>query len=203
MFDWITQLIEGGGYLAIAALMFAENVFPPIPSELIMPFAGFAAARGDLNLVFAVLAGSAGALAGAYLWYWIGARLGVERIAKFAERHGRWLTLTPQDVHKADAWFDRYGGGAVFVGRLVPAVRTLISLPAGVSGMKLPKFLFYSALGTVLWTTLLTLLGYWLEGGYEQVSGYLNPVSNVIVVLMLGWYLYRVATFRRRVPKSN
>ncbi len=203
MFDWITQLIEGGGYLAIAALMFAENVFPPIPSELIMPFAGFAAARGDLNLVLAVLAGSAGALAGAYLWYWIGARLGVERIANFARRHGRWLTLTPQDVRKADVWFDRYGAAAVFVGRLVPAVRTLISLPAGVSGMKLPKFLFYSALGTVLWTTLLTLLGYWLEGGYEQVGGYLNPVSNVIVVSMLGWYLYRVATFRRRVPKSN
>ena len=152
MFDWIVGMVQGGGYGAVALLMFLENVFPPIPSELIMPLAGFVAAQGRLNLVLVLVAGSVGSLAGALFWYWIGLKVGSERLARFAQDHGRWLTLTPREVRAADKWFDRHGGKAVFLGRLIPGVRTLISVPAGVSGMRFGRFVLYSGLGTVLWT---------------------------------------------------
>ena len=198
MFDWITGLVEQTGYLGIALLMLAENVFPPIPSELIMPMAGFTAARGELNMVGVVVAGTAGSLAGALLWYYIGRWVGLERLKRWAAKHGRWLTISPEDVDEAAAWFNRHGGKAVLIGRLIPAVRTLISVPAGVAGMALPRFLAYSALGTALWTALLAAAGYLLEDQYQKVGDYLNPVSNVILGLIVLGYLYRVITFRRR-----
>ena len=199
MFDWIAGLVEDGGYLGIAALMFAENLFPPIPSELIMPLAGFAAARGELNVALAVLAGAAGSLAGAVFWYAVGRWLGSARLQSWAARHGRWLTLRPRDVDRACAWFDRHSGKAVFIGRLVPAVRTLISVPAGIAGMALPRFLLYSGLGTLLWTTLLATAGYLLGERYREVADWVNPVSTLVIALLVVAYLYRVVTFRRQV----
>ena len=198
MFDWITGLVEQTGYLGIALLMLAENVFPPIPSELIMPMAGFTAARGKLSMVGVVVAGTAGSLAGALLWYYIGRWIGLERLKRWAAKHGRWLTISPEEVDEAVAWFNRHCGKAVLVGRLIPAVRTLISVPAGVAGMALMRFLTYSALGTALWTALLATAGYLLEDQYQKVGDYLNPVSNVILGLIVLGYVYRVITFRRR-----
>ena len=198
MFDWITGLVRQTGYPGIALLMLAENVFPPIPSELIMPMAGFTAARGELNMVGVVVAGTAGSLAGALLWYYIGRWIGLERLKRWAAKHGRWLAISPEEVDKAAAWFDRHRGKAVLIGRLVPAVRTLISVPAGVAGMALMPFLTYSALGTASWTALLAAAGYLLEDQYQKVGDYLNPVSDVILGLIVLGYLYRVATFRRR-----
>ena len=196
MFDWIVSFMEGAGPFGVALLMFIENVFPPIPSELVMPLAGFSAARGETSLVAAILAGTVGSVAGAYLWYWLGARFGEARLKRLAARHGRWLTVTPGEIERAEAWFRRHGRMAVLIGRLVPAVRTLISVPAGVSGMPLAPFLLYSTLGTVIWTSLLAGAGYMLEGQYERVAAWLNPVSNVVVVGLVGWYLYRVVTFK-------
>ncbi len=138
MFDWITGIVDRTGYLGVALLMFAENLFPPVPSELIMPLAGFAAARGDLSLPLVLAAGVAGSLAGALFWYWIGRKVGADRLKRWAGRHGRWLTLSPGDVDEADAWFDRHGVKAVLLGRLIPAVRTLVSVPAGLAAMPLP-----------------------------------------------------------------
>jgi membrane protein DedA with SNARE-associated domain len=198
MFNWITGLVEQTGYLGIAFLMLAENVFPPIPSELIMPLAGFTAARGELNIVGVVLAGMVGSIAGALLWYYVGRRVGCERLERWAGRHGRWLTIAPEEVDDAMRWFRRHGGKAVLVGRLIPAVRTLISVPAGIFGMNLPAFLLYTGIGTAVWTALLAGAGYLLEGQYRQVSEYLNPASNAIIAVMVLWYLYRVVTFRRR-----
>lgn len=198
MFDWITGLIESTGYLGIALLMLLENVFPPIPSELIMPFAGFAAARGDLSLILVILAGTVGSVAGALLWYFVGRWLGGDRIKRFAARHGRWLTLSPDEVDRAQDFFNRHCGKAVVIGRLVPGVRTLISVPAGIVGMGMTRFLLYSTLGTAVWTALLAGAGYLLESGYEQVSGWLNPVTNVILGAAVLWYLYRVVTFKPR-----
>jgi hypothetical protein len=123
-------------------------------------------------------------------------RLGLERLKHLAARHGRWVTLSPDDVDRADAWFGRHGARAVFFGRLIPTVRTLISVPAGIAGMPLPSFLAWSILGTGLWTTLLAGAGYLLQSQYERVADYLNPVSTAVVVLIIGWYLYRVVTFR-------
>jgi membrane protein DedA with SNARE-associated domain len=201
--QWISDLVAQTGYAGIAFLMFAENVFPPIPSELIMPLAGFEAARGTLSLTGAIIAGIVGSLAGAVLWWAVGRWLGLERLKHFAHRHGRWLTMTPGDIQAADDWFDRHGGLAVLFGRLVPGVRTLISVPAGISGMSLTRLLIYSSVGTAVWTAFLAVAGHLLEGGYERVSGWIEPVSNVVIAALVLGYLYRVATFRRRERRQD
>jgi membrane protein DedA with SNARE-associated domain len=197
MIEWITGLIQSAGYAGIALLMLAENVFPPIPSELIMPLAGFNAARGELSLLGVVLAGSFGSLAGAFFWYWLARRFGTERLKRWAGRHGRWLTLEPREIDRADAWFDRHGHKAVLIGRLVPGIRTLISIPAGLSEMPTSRFLLYSGVGTLAWTTILAMAGYLLEDRYRSVEGWVDPVSKVVLVGLVAAYLYRVATFRR------
>jgi membrane protein DedA with SNARE-associated domain len=198
MFDWIVRVLTETGYLGVALLMFLENVFPPIPSELIMPLAGFAAAREQLSLPFVILSGTLGSLAGAFFWYGAGRRLGRARLEAFAARHGRWLTVCPPDVGRAFTWFERHGGGAVLIGRVVPAVRSMISVPAGIAHMPLGRFAAYSAIGTAVWTSLLAGAGYVLEDQYDRVADYLNPVSNFVFCAILLWYLWRVATFSRR-----
>ena len=197
MSDWIT-VFENMGTVGIALLMFAENVFPPIPSELIMPLAGFSAAQGERNLLMIIIAGSIGSLLGALLWYYIGQKIGAERLERWAEKHGRWLTLSPKEVEQSCAWFNRHGGKAVFIGRLMPAVRTLISVPAGIAGMPLGSFLVYSTAGTIIWTALLATAGYFLESQYDKVAHWMNPVSNVVIGLIILGYLYRVVRFRGR-----
>ena len=192
MFDWITDIVDRTGYFGVFLLMLAENVFPPIPSELIMPLAGYAAAQGKLNGMLVVLAGSAGSLLGASLWYYVGCWLGRERLRRIAARHGRWLTITPGQLDEARDWFGRHGTKAVFIGRLVPTVRTLISVPAGVAGMPLKRFLTFTALGTVIWTSLLAAAGYLLQDQYGRVAGYVEPVSNAVFVLIVVTWLYRV-----------
>ncbi|MGD9616092.1 MAG: DedA family protein [Alphaproteobacteria bacterium] len=203
MFDWITGFIERGGYFGIALLMFIENVFPPIPSELIMPLAGFTSARGDLNIVGAVLVGSAGSVLGSTLWYFAGYWFGADRLKRLAARHGRWLTVTPDEIDKAIAWFDRHGGKAVLMGRLVPTVRTLISVPAGIARMHLVPFLIYSGIGTLAWTALLGGAGYLLESQYELVADWVDPVSYVVVGLLVLGYVYRVATFGHKTHRFD
>lgn len=201
MFDWITGFIEQSGYLGLFLLMFVENIFPPIPSELIMPLGGFTAARGDLHIALVIIAGTLGSLAGALFWYYVGRWVGAARLKRWAARHGRWLTLAPDEVDQANAWFDRHCGKAVFFGRLLPTVRTLISIPAGIAEMSLPRFLLFSTLGTAIWTGLLAGAGYLLEAEYRKVAEYLNPVSDAVVAILVLGYLYRVATFRRRVAR--
>lgn len=196
MFGWIEDFVAKAGYLGLAVLMFAENVFPPIPSELIMPMAGHAAARGEMTLGLVVLAGSGGSLLGALLWYGIGRWLGASRLRRLARRHGRWLTLAPEEVDRACGWFDRHGGKAVLLGRMVPAVRTLISVPAGIAGMALAGFLTFSAVGTAMWSAALAIAGYLLEGQTGKVSAWLDPVSTAVVIGLVGIYVYRVATYR-------
>lgn len=198
MFDWIAGLINAIGPWGVGLLMLLENVFPPIPSELIMPLAGFVAARGEMGLVAAILAGTVGSLAGATLWYAVGRAVGADRLRRWSAHHGRWLTLSPEDVDRACAWFDRHGAGAVFFGRLVPTVRTLISVPAGLARMPLPKFLLWSGLGSLAWTSLLAIAGYLLGARYQQVEHWINPLSTAVVAAIVAAYLWRVATWKRR-----
>ena len=196
MFEWITHLLDQLGYVGIALLMLLENVFPPIPSELIMPLAGFDAARGDMNVYLVILSGSIGSVAGALFWYVIGRWIGEDRLKRFASRHGRLLTLSASEVERVNRWFDKHNEKAVLLGRLVPAVRTLISVPAGIFEMSLGRFLIYSTIGTVGWTALLTFGGYMLGDRYELVQTWINPVSNVIVGVIVLAYLYRVMRWR-------
>ncbi|WP_306393120.1 DedA family protein [Telluria beijingensis] len=198
MFDFITEFMQSGGYFAVFALMALENIFPPIPSELIMPFAGFVAARGDLNVVGVLLAGTAGSVAGALPWYYAGKVYGKERLEAFADKHARWLTVTHGDIEHAMESFEKHGRKVVLFGRLIPAIRTLISVPAGLACMPMGQFLLYSTVGSLVWTGILTGAGYMLESQYERVAEYVDPVSKAILIGLLGWYLYRVATFKKR-----
>ena len=196
MFKFITEFLETSGYLGVFVLMALENIFPPIPSELIMPFAGFVVARGDLNLAGVLLAGTAGSIAGALPWYY-GARIyGKERLKKFADRHARWLTVTAADVDMAISAFDRHGRSVGLFGRLIPAIRTLISVPAGLACMSMGQFLLFSTIGSLAWTAFLTAGGFLLESNYERIGVYIDPVSKIIFGVLLAWYLYRVVTHR-------
>lgn len=196
MFEWITRLVSDGGYLGVAGLMLLENLFPPIPSELIMPLAGFVAARGELQIALVVLAGTLGSIAGALPWYYAGRWLGRDRLCRLAARHGRWLTLSAEEFDRASAWFDRHGGWAVLIGRLVPGVRTLISVPAGIAGMGLGRFLLLSAVGSLAWTGALAAAGYVLEDHYARVADYVDPSSKAVLGAVVLLYLYRLFTFR-------
>lgn len=198
MFDFITEFMQSGGYLAVFALMALENIFPPIPSELIMPFAGFVAARGELSVAGVLVAGTAGSVAGALPWYYAGKIYGKERLEAFADKHARWLTVTHGDIEHAMQAFDRHGRKVVLFGRLIPAIRTLISVPAGLACMPMGQFLLYSTVGSLVWTGLLAGAGYLLENQYERVADYVDPVSKAVLIGLLGWYLYRVATFKKR-----
>jgi len=175
-------------------LMFAENIFPPIPSELIMPLAGFVAAQGQLNPILVVAAGTLGSVLGALPWYYLGLWLGRERLCALAARHGRWLTVDEHDVGKAIDWFERHGGKAVLLGRLVPTVRTLISVPAGMARMPLLPFLAYSAIGSLFWTALLTAAGYLLKSEYQVVGRYVDAASKIILGLIVLTYLWRLVS---------
>lgn len=192
MFDFIVDAMGTGGWFAVTFLMFFENVFPPIPSELVMPLAGFSAARGDMVLWVAIVAGTVGSVAGALLWYWIGLKVGSDRLHRFADRHGRWLTIDGSDIDRATGWFQRHGGAAVFFGRMIPGVRTFISVPAGVARMPMLPFLAYSTAGSALWTAALAWLGYVLQSQYDKVSGWLDPVTWVVIAALVGTYLWRL-----------
>lgn len=198
MEGWIPSFLERTGYLGVWLLMVVENVFPPIPSEVVMPCSGFLAASGQMHLLGVVAAGVLGTLLGTLPWYGLGRWLGRRRLERFAARHGRWLTLQPDDVDKVMDWFSRHGRWAILFGRLVPGVRTLISLPAGTCGMPLPKFLAYTALGSALWTGLLAGAGFWLGQEWSSVERWLGPVSNGVLLLAFVAYLYRVVRFEPR-----
>ena len=196
MAEWIEGLLEQWGYLGIALLMLIENVFPPIPSELIMPLAGYAANRGDQNLALVIAAGTLGSLAGATFWYYVAHWIGAKRLRAFAGRHGRWITLSPADLDRVDRWFDRHCAWAVLLGRMVPGVRTLISVPAGLFGMSLRRFLVYSGIGTLAWTAALAGAGYALGAQHDVVGRWLGPASNFVFAIIVAVYLYRVATWK-------
>ncbi len=196
MAEWIEHMIAEGGYLALAFVMFLENVFPPIPSEVVMPLAGYQAQSGTLNIWGVIAAGSAGAFFGALFWYWIGRMIGPHRMRAFIGRHGRWLAMTSSDFDGARRWFDRHGGPAVFFGRLMPTVRTLISIPAGIVRMPFWIFSIFTFVGATLWTAALAWAGYLLGSQRGLIDDWMNPVANIALGLGLVIYVWRVITIR-------
>lgn len=196
MFDAILSLISATGALGVGIVMFAENLFPPIPSELIMPLAGYLSATGELRLLAVLVAGTVGAVAGAYPWYVAGAKLGKARLFTLVDSYGRWLTVNRSDLEKALAWFDKHQGAVIFWGRMVPGVRTFISVPAGIAGMPIGRFTCLTALGSFVWNCALLGSGYVLRANYDVVGEWLNPVTTGIVVLIVATYAYRLITHR-------
>ncbi|WP_041933690.1 DedA family protein [Gloeothece verrucosa] len=189
MAEWIANLMESLGYMGIALLMFLENLFPPIPSELIMPLAGFTAAQGKMQLIPAIAAGVIGTILGAFPWYYLGVVFDEQRLEKLADRYGKWITVSATDVKKANSWFTRHGSKAVFFGRLVPGIRTIISLPAGMNNMPLIPFVLYSTLGTLLWVLFLTIAGYQLGDKYEIVEQYIDPISKIALLSVIIFFI--------------
>ena len=173
------------GYAAIFAAMFLENLFPPIPSELIMPLGGFYVRGGQLALVPVVLAGLLGTVLGALPWYAIGRLVNEQRLERWLERHGRWIGISPQELQRSHTWFNRHGTALVFWGRLIPGIRTLISVPAGIEMMPFVPFLIWTTAGSLIWTLLLTLAGFGLGEAYTNVEVWLDPVAKVIKVLLV------------------
>lgn len=198
MGQWIQQAVDQLGYFGVAVLMFAETVFPPLPSEVIMPLAGLRAARGTLSLPGVIVAGACGAMTGNVAWYLVARAIGVRRLRGLVDRHGRWLTLDWNDVEHGQTWFRRHGAAFVCVGRMVPTVRSIVSIPAGLLRMPFPRFFVWSTLGTTAWTAALAIAGNLLGQRYTAVDRYVGPVSAGIILVLAAWYLWRVATWGRR-----
>jgi membrane protein DedA with SNARE-associated domain len=196
MDGWIIRLIEQGGYWGIAALMFIENVFPPIPSELIMGLGGVAVARGTMTFWPLLMAGTVGSTLGNYVWFLAGDRLGYRRLEPLIHRWGRWLTLKWSDVEAATAFFQRHGQWIVFALRFSPFLRTMISLPAGLAHMKHGKFLVFTFAGAMVWNALLIVGGQWLAVYAQAMDHLVGPVIGGMVGLAVLAWLWRVVRWR-------
>ena len=201
MSDWVVRLIEQSGYLGVGFLMFLETIFPPIPSEVIMPVAGVAAARGDLAFWPVVAAGTGGAMLGNIVWYLAARALGVDRLKPLILRHGRWITMTWPEVQRAQRWFGLHGTFFVFIGRMLPTVRSLVSVPAGLLKMRFRNFFLASTLGTAGWTALLAEAGYKLKENFTQIDDWLGPISNAILIVLVVGYVWRLWTHRNVAPQ--
>ena len=173
------------GYGAILLAMFLENLIPPIPSELIMPLGGFYVYQGQLDLLPVVLAGLIGTVIGALPWYGIGRLVNEEKLEQWLKRNGRWIGINPQDLSRSRKWFNRYGVSLVFWGRLVPGIRTLISVPAGVELMPITPFLIWTTAGSLIWTLFLTITGFYLGDSYKNIAKWISPFSSIIKTMII------------------
>ena len=200
MSDWIVRLIEQSGYLGVACLMFLETVFPPIPSEVIMSIAGVAAGQGKLSLGWVIAAGTTGAMLGNILWYLAARALGIMRLKPIILRYGRWITMSWGEVQRAERWFAKHGTFFVFLGRMLPTVRSLVSVPAGLLKMRFKSFFIASTIGTAGWTALLAFAGFKLGERYKDIDELLGPASNAIMAVLVAGYIYRVWTHRDTDP---
>jgi len=181
---WGQQLVDTLGYVGLAVIMFVENVFPPMPSEPFLLGAGFSAGQGGLSLAGSLIAATAGALVGATFWYGVGLILPEQRIRQLLRRYGRWAMLGEDDLDRALAWFRGHGRLVILFGRCIPIVRSLISVPAGLTRMGLPQFLVYTAIGTAAWSALLIGVGAALGENWERALGVFDRYDTVLLAVM-------------------
>lgn len=191
--DWVLSIMEKLGYWGIAFLMFLDNVFPPIPSEIIMPSAGYTASKGDLTLIGVIIAGSTGSLLAAMLLYWIGRKIPQQHLYLFIEKYGKYLRISVTDFEKSLTWFEKHGHRVVFFGRMIPAVRSLISIPAGMSRMPFSKFMTYSAAGTIIWTSFLAYVGYHFSENQALMAAITQRIGYIILLIVAVYVCWRLA----------
>jgi membrane protein DedA with SNARE-associated domain len=182
MQDWLINVINHYGYLGIAFLILLENVFPPIPSEIILTFSGFLTTISNTNIWLSSLSATLGSMAGAILLYMLGRVLPQRKIAQFVKKHQKIFRLKESDLKRSSDWMTKRGGSAVFVCRFVPVVRSLISIPAGAAHMRFWQFLTYSTLGTAIWNTILIYLGALAGNNWQRITGYINTYSYFIAI---------------------
>jgi membrane protein DedA with SNARE-associated domain len=192
--EWVTDVVDALGYGGVAFLVALENLFPPIPSEVVLPLAGFVAGRGDAAVVGMVVAATIGSIVGAWVLYLVAAAIGPVRLHRLVARYGRWFRINEEDIIRAETWFDRRGGTAVLVCRCVPLIRSLVSIPAGFRRMPAVRFTVLTAIGSLVWNVVLISAGYALGDNWEQVGdyvGYLQYALYVAVAGALAWFVWR------------
>ena len=195
--DYISLAVEKNStiaYLTICLAMFLENIIPPIPSEIIMPLGGFFVYQQKLNLYFLVFWGLLGTILGSLPWYYLGRLVNEKRLSIFLDKRGKYLGISSSDLTKSKRWFERYGVSLIFWGRLVPGIRTLISVPAGIELMPLKKFLIWTTFGSFIWVALLTYAGYLFGENYQIIETYLDQIKffvKPILVLIFSYFLIK------------
>ena len=192
--QWVTSVVETLGYLGVGLLVALESVFPPIPSEVVLPLAGFATVSGGASLPGMILAATLGSLVGAVVLYGVAAALGPDRLRRLVDRYGKWARVDVADIERSEAWFDRRAGRMVLFGRCVPLVRSLISIPAGFRRMAPTRFLAYTAIGSLIWNVALIGAGRVLGSSWQRMERPLDLARNVVIILLLGalaWFVWR------------
>jgi membrane protein DedA with SNARE-associated domain len=182
---WVQDVIEQLGYLGVALLVVLENVFPPIPSEIVLPFAGFVAQQGSDSVVLMILAATVGSVIGALIMYWIAAIIGDDRLHAFTRRFGKWVQIREADLTRAEEWFDRHAMSAVLVGRCVPLIRSVVSIPAGFRRMKLIPYIAYTFFGSLVWNIALVGAGAVLGENWERVEPVVATFQWIVIVVIL------------------
>ncbi|QFF97537.1 DedA family protein [Psychrobacillus glaciei] len=196
---WITDWLSQFGYLGVFLLILIENIFPPIPSEVILTLGGFMTTTTTMTRLGIVIASTAGSVGGAAILYGIGSLLDVNRLEKIVQKYGKLLRLTTKDIQKANVWFEKYGVWAVFFGRLVPLVRSLISIPAGMSKMGFGLFLLFTTLGTLIWNTVLVSVGAAVGENWDEIVAYMDIYSNAVyIILAIIGIIFLVWYFKKR-----
>ena len=196
--DWLVNAISTIGYPGVFISVFLESFFAPIPSEIILPFSGFVASTGKMNLIFVIVIATVAAYLGSLPFYFIG-RWGEKSVINFINKYGKYLFIQQKDVDKVFGAFDKYGKGVVFFGRLIPMIRTLISFPAGVAKMEFARFSMYTLIGSLTWNILLTYAGYQLGDHWSVVSGWIDKYQNVILILIaIALLLYIIRGIKSR-----
>ena len=204
--DFISNAVETNStlaYLSICLAMFLENIIPPIPSEIIMPLGGFFVYQQKLNFYILVFWGLLGTIVGSLPWYFLGRLVNEKRISSFLDTRGKYLGITANDLDKSKKWFDKYGVSLVFWGRLVPGVRTLISVPAGMELMPLKKFIIWTTLGSLIWVVMLTYAGYLFGENYQIIEIYLDKVKLFVKPVLVIIFLYFLLKFFINTFKKN
>ena len=190
-------------YLVICFAMFLENIIPPIPSEIIMPLGGYFVYQGSLNFYVLVLFGTVGTLLGSFPWYFLGKSLNEQKISKFLDRKGKFLGISSNDLSKSRLWFDKYGTLLVFWGRLIPGIRTLISVPAGIELMPMGTFFIWTSLGTLIWVTILTTAGYLFGENYQNISSYIDTFKIFLKPVFFIFLVFLSIKFLRNYNKNK
>ena len=192
--SWVTDVVEELGYIGLLLMIALENVFPPIPSEIVLPLAGFLTGQGRMWFPGAVLAATLGSLLGALILYYAGYYFGERRVRAMVRKFGRWVMVSEGDIDKANDWFDRHDRKAVLFGRMFPVVRSLISIPAGIRRMPMTRFLIYTALGSAVWNTTLIGIGWILGDNWEEVEQYVGYLQYLVILAVLAgivWFVYK------------
>ncbi|MBS4216494.1 MULTISPECIES: DedA family protein [Neobacillus] len=200
---WIKDFIESYGYIGVFLLIALENIFPPIPSEVILTFGGYMTLDTSLNVTGVIIASTLGSVLGAVILYRLGNFLDVERFDRIINRYGKLLRLKKEDLYRANAWFNKYGIWTVFLCRFIPLIRSLISIPAGMANMNFSLFLIFTTIGTLIWNTILIHLGASLGENWELITEKMDNFSNVIYGILFGLLMVGVITLIRKSLKSK